>query len=87
MSKKKKLIQRLKTLPDDFTFQELKQVVGFYGFEELTVGKTTGSAVKFVNKKTGKKLYLHRPHPGNIVKRYILQEVLKVIGEEENGNE
>lgn len=87
MSKKKKLIKRLKTLPNDFTYQELKQIVGYYGFEELSAGKTIGSSVKFVNKKTGKKIYLHKPHPGNIVKQYILREVIKAIGEEEEGNE
>lgn len=46
----------------------------------MTGGKTTGSAVKFVNEKTGKKIYLHKPHPGDIVKKYVLQEVISMIG-------
>ncbi len=80
MSKREKVIKRLLGMPSDFTYAELKQVLSAYGFQEMTGGKTTGSAVKFVNEKTGKKIYLHKPHPGDIVKKYVLQEVISMIG-------
>lgn len=79
MSKRDKTIKRLLSMPSDFTYAELKQVLSAYGFEELTGGKTSGSAVKFQNEKTGEKIYLHKPHPGDIVKRYVLQEVVRMI--------
>lgn len=66
-------------MPSDFTYGELRQVLSAYGFQEITGGKTTGSAVKFKNEKTGEKIYLHKPHPGDIVKKYVLQEVIRVI--------
>ena len=66
-------------MPSDFTYAELKQVLSAYGFEEFTGGKTSGPAVKFQNEKTGEKIYLHKPHPGDIVNRYVVQEVVRMI--------
>ncbi|MDR0825440.1 MAG: hypothetical protein LBN74_10130 [Prevotella sp.] len=41
-------------------------------FEENT-GKTSGSAVKFVNNNFPAELIrFHKPHPTNLIKRYIL---------------
>lgn len=35
MSKKEKLIQKLKSIPNDFTYNELKQVLAYYDFQEI----------------------------------------------------
>ncbi len=79
MSKRDKLTKRLLKIPSDFTYGELQKVLNDYGFEEYTGGRTTGSAVKFLNEKTGEKIYIHKPHPGSIVKQYVLQEVARMI--------
>lgn len=79
MSKREKVIKRLLSMPGDFTYAELKQVLSAYDFQEITGGKTAGSAVKFMNEKTGEKIYLHKPHQGDIVKKYVLQEVIRMI--------
>lgn len=79
MSKREKLTKRLLTIPNDFTYAELQKVLDDYGFQEFTGGRTAGSAVKFLNEKTGEKIYIHKPHPGSIVKRYVLQEVARMI--------
>lgn len=42
-------------MPSDFTYGELRQVLSAYGFQEITGGKTTGSAVKFKNEKQAKR--------------------------------
>ena len=75
MSKRDKLTKRLLKIPSDFTYGELQKVLNDYGFEEYTGGRTTGSAVKFLNEK----IYIHKPHPGSIVKQYVLQEVARMI--------
>lgn len=47
MSKKDKLIQRLKSKPKDFTYDEVRTLLNYLGFGESNKGKTSGSAVKF----------------------------------------
>lgn len=42
MSKKDKLIERLKSKPKDFTYDELKVLLNYLGFYENSKGKTSG---------------------------------------------
>lgn len=82
MSKKEKLINRLKTKPKDFTYNEAKTLLESIGFVESNKGKTSGSRVVFIEYNTGLKVELNRPHPDNILKRYqldILIENLKKL--------
>lgn len=41
MSKKEKLIRRLNMLPKDFTYEELEQLLKYYGYEKMRSGKTS----------------------------------------------
>lgn len=53
------------------------------GYEEIKPGKTSGSRVAYLNKLTGHIIRLHRPHPGNIVKRYqmeLVEDALRAKG-------
>ena len=69
----KKLKERFKTLPSDFTFDELVRVFASAGFILDNKGATSGSRVRF---RRGNNVYcLHRPHPGIIVKRGVLKDV------------
>lgn len=43
MTKKEKLITRFKTVPSDLTYNELVQILKYYGYYEFSLGKTTGS--------------------------------------------
>ena len=51
----------------------------FYGFRRDNRGKTSGSAVRYVKDSVPIGLYLHRPHPGNIMKGYQLDELIDVL--------
>ena len=42
MSKKEKLIARILTYPKDFTYDEMRTLLGLLGFEERSNGKTSG---------------------------------------------
>ncbi len=75
MSKHDKLLERFKTNPKDFTFEELKRLLGGFGYAEEQRGRTSGSAVMFYNEITNDKISIHRPHPGNIIKTYVLKLV------------
>lgn len=73
MGTKEKLIVRFKTLPNDFTWTELVRLFGTFGYEISNKGKTSGSRVIF---KKGESAYAaHKPHPGSIVKPYVMKQV------------
>lgn len=82
MSKAEKLLNRLLSKPTDFSYQELKRLLGGFGYEESTRGKTSGSRVAFVNEKTKHIIRLHRPHPGPNLKTYQLKLVEIALREE-----
>lgn len=80
MSKSQKLRERLNTLPKDFTWDELVTLLGHYGFNMLA---GAGSRRKFTNAQ-GRLVSCHCPHPGNIVKGYVLKEVKTLLDELDN---
>jgi hypothetical protein len=79
MSKKEKLIARFITLPSDFHYDELVKLLGYFDFEEVRKGKTSGSRVKFMNQK-GVPIMLHKPHPTGIMKHYQLKQIKEILG-------
>ncbi len=72
MSKKEQLLQRFLSKPKDFTYAEVKPLLRALGYDEIKTGKTSGSRIAFMNKKTQHLIRLHKPHPENILKRYQL---------------
>lgn len=79
MSKKEKLIKRLKTIPNDFTFEEATALLKSYGYELYTKGKTSGSRVLFYRSNDKRKIMLHKPHPKSIMKEYSVRDLLETL--------
>ena len=79
MGKKDKLISRLKSKPKDFTFEELQMLLTALGFEINNAGKTSGSAVKFINDNSV--IFMHKPHPRNALLEYQIKNVLNTLKE------
>ena len=79
MGKKEKLIARLKSKPRDFTFEEAETLLGFLGYSKSDKGKTSGSRVMFVNSERDLKLIMHKPHPSNIIKGYVMRDILNYL--------
>ena len=79
MSKREKLIKRFLSLPYDFHYDELVKLLGYFNFNEVQKGKTSGSRVKFRN-DDGISILLHKPHPTGIMKHYQLKQVKEVLG-------
>lgn len=79
MSKIEKLIQQLQDKPKDFTWDELVKILSHYGYEEVKKGKTAGSRRAFVHREMGHIIRLHKPHPGNILKQYQINDVLDTL--------
>ncbi len=80
MSKKDKLIARLKEYPKDFTFDEAVQLMGYLGYNIYNGGRTSGSRIAFTN---GSKDYIrmHKPHPRKILKAYQIQNLISDLKE------
>ena len=74
MSTKEKLIERFKKQPKDFTWEELVRLFGIFGFALDNKGKTSGSRVVF--EKDELDIELHKPHPSNVIKEYVMKKVL-----------
>jgi hypothetical protein len=78
MSKVEKLIEKLKSRPKDFTWDEMLKVLNHFGFEQIAQGKTGGSRRKFVNIEK-QIISLHEPHPQKVLKSYQLDIIIDYL--------
>ncbi|KLU67377.1 hypothetical protein DEAC_c05890 [Desulfosporosinus acididurans] len=79
MSKRDKLIERLFNRPIDFEYDEARSLLAKFGYKEDNRGCTSGSRVAFVHWETGHIIRLHRPHPGNILKKYQIEQLIEEL--------
>lgn len=80
LEKKEKLITRLKSIPKDFTFDEMETLLIALVFEKSNKGKTSGSRVKFI--KDDIPIILHKPHPRKELLEYQIKQILETLEEE-----
>ena len=82
MSKLEKLLVKLGLKPKSFTYAELKTLLNKLGYEEKKMGKTSRSRVAFIHSKTNHIIRLHKPHPGNELKRYQVNYLVSELKKE-----
>jgi predicted RNA binding protein YcfA (HicA-like mRNA interferase family) len=84
MSKKEKLLKKFFLVPPkkDLTFEELESLLLAYGCVKLE-GK--GSAVKFYHQEKDLLINMHKPHPSNILKVYLIKQIQPKLKEICNG--
>lgn len=77
MSKFQKTLDKFLERParNDLTFQDLKTILSGFGF---TMQEREGSRVAFV-KEGEQPILLHKPHPGNEIKTYMVKELQERI--------
>lgn len=78
MGTKEKLVDRLKSQPKDFTFEEAELMLTLFGYTKSNKGKTSGSRVMFIDEQK-RKILLHKPHPGNVLKTYALKDIIEKL--------
>ena len=81
MGKHEKLLAKLKSRPKDFTFQELATLLPGFGYRLSNQGRSSGSSVRFVHDEYAP-ISLHKPHPGNELKRYLIEYVIERLDSE-----
>jgi len=83
MSRRGKLLRRFLSGPADFRFDEMSRLLEDLGYKKMPSGRTAGSRVAFLDRKSGHIIRLHRPHPGNTVKKYqmeLIEDALRARG-------
>ncbi len=81
MGQKEKLIQKLKSKPKDFTFDETETLLRYLDFVRFDKGKTSGPRVIFVSEEHGS-IMLHKPHPQKEMKAYQVKQLLETLEQE-----
>jgi len=76
MTKAEKLLNRFQSQPKDFTDNELLRLLSNLGYKEQ---QGSGSRVVFSNEKIKHNIKLHKPHPGNILKRYQIDLLIQEL--------
>ena len=77
MSQIEKLKKRLLSKPKDFTIDELDRLMLGLGYIRSRSGKTSGSKIGYIDPDSGRIFSLHRPHPGNTLKPYVICELIE----------
>ena len=81
MSKEDKMIERLLSCPADYTYDEAVNLAKRFGYVLQNKGNTSGSRVMLYREGDGRKILLHRPHPGKIMKQYAVRLFLEKLRE------
>lgn len=79
VSKKQKLLFKLRSRPKDMTWDEAKTLLSKCGFEDVSSGG--GAGRMFVHAKTRIKLRLHEPHPNNTLLPYMVKELFNALND------
>ena len=78
MSRREKLVERFKTRPSDFTWDEMVSLLRGFGYVE---NSSSGSSRRTFNHANHPKIKLHKPHPHNVVKMYAMDQVKETLEE------
>jgi len=82
VSKKEKLLSRLLSKPKDFTYDELRTILRSFEYKEDNSGKSSGSRVAWIQEKGKHVIRLHKPHHGNILKAYQINQIIEELKSE-----
>jgi hypothetical protein len=78
VSRKDKLIEKLKSRPKSFTWNEATALMSACGFRLLNA-RGGGSGRMFVNETTRQKVRLHEPHPQNTLLPYMVEALIQAL--------
>ena len=81
MGQKEKLIEKLKSKPRDFTFDEAVRLLGFLTYTMSNKGRTSGSRVMFTSEQHPP-ILLHKPHPRKELPEYQIRQLIETLEQE-----
>jgi hypothetical protein len=78
MGQKEKLIERLRSHPKDFTFEDAETLLGYFTYQRSNKGRTSGSRVMFYSEQYAP-ILLHKPHPRKELLDYQVKQLLSAL--------
>ena len=81
MGQKEKLMERLKSRPRDFTFEDMETLLGYLSYRRSNKGRTSGSRVMFISEKHPP-ILMHRPHPRKELLGYQVKQLIEILEQE-----
>lgn len=81
MGQKEKLIERLKSKPKTFTFDEAETLLRYCTYRRSNKGKTSGSRVMFISDRHPP-ILLHKPHPQKELRDYQVKQLFEILNQE-----
>ncbi len=81
MGQKEKLIERLKSKPKDFTFDDMEILLRFLSYQRTNTGRTSESRVMFVS-DNHPPIMLHKPHPRKELLMYQIKQLIEMLEQE-----
>lgn len=81
MGQKEKLIERLKSKPKNFTFEEAETLLGYFSYKRSNKGKTSGSMAMFISDEHPS-ILLHKPHPRKELLSYQVKQLIEMLEQE-----
>ncbi len=82
MGQKEKLIEKLKSNPKTFTFDDAETLLRYFNYHRSNKGKTSGSRVMFVSGEHQSKILLHKPHPRKELLEYQVKQLIEILEQE-----
>lgn len=82
MGKKDKLIEKLRTKPKSFSFDDTVTLPGYFKYNVDNKGKTSGSRIMFKNDENNTRITLHKPHPQKELREYQVKQLIEHLEEE-----
>ncbi len=82
MGQKEKLIEKLRSNPKTFTFDDAETLLGYFHYRRSNKGKTSGSRIMFTNELNGSKILLHKPHPRKELLEYQIKQLTEKLEQE-----
>ena len=79
MSKEDKMIARIKSTPNDYTFSEAVNLARRFGYQLQQKGATSGSRVMLYRETDNRKILLHKPHPKDTMPQYAVKQLLETL--------
>ena len=82
MGQKEKLIEKLKSKPRSFTFDDAETLLAFFTYHRNNKGKTSGSRVMFTSEYYKTKILLHKPHRRKELLEYQVKQLIEIMKQE-----
>ena len=67
--------QKKNWLNDSRSCLKILPLLRIFGYEKHNKGATSGSRIRFKNEETGQFIDIHRPHPGSIMKHWMMKAI------------